>query len=41
MIFIDIDRDVYQYRTDLLINNDSHGQDMVSEIDEDYMDDII
>ena len=41
MIFIDIDWDVYQHWTALLINNDNHRQELVSEIDEDDMDDLI
>ena len=41
IIFIDIDQDVYQKWTALLINNDDHRQKLVSEIDEDDMDDII
>ena len=41
IIFIDIDWDAYQHWTALLINNDDHRRELVSEIDEDDMDDII
>ena len=30
MIFIEIDQDIYQHWTALLINNDNHIQEMVS-----------
>ena len=41
MVFIGIYQDVYQQWTAIFINNDNHRQDLVSDIDEDDMDDII